>query len=131
MQLINPQLLTVKFCWRNQAYFFDKKCEQLAFPKMFFKVNSGHIFLRECYLTPTKYFNQLLLSYSEKLASNSNQIFFAQCVTSEKIKLSSQYGYDKMSGRITAGVFANQEESVKHFASHAFSKNALQLLTKH
>ena len=56
---------------------FEGKCE-LVFPKIFFK---GTL---DILITPTKYFSQLLLSYSQKLASNSDSIFFAQFVLQQK-----------------------------------------------
>ena len=39
---------------------FDKKCEELAFPKIFFRGNFGYTFPREHHLTPIRYFNQHL-----------------------------------------------------------------------
>ena len=49
---------------------FDKKCEELAFPKIFFRGKFGCI----------RYFNQRLLNFSQTFASNSDYIFFAQSV---------------------------------------------------
>ena len=59
---------------------FNKKCEELAFPKIFFRGKSGYTFPREHYLTPTRYFNQRLLNFLQTFASNSDYIFFAQSV---------------------------------------------------
>ena len=39
---------------------FDKKCEELAFPKIFFRGNFGYTFPCEHHLTPIRYFNQHL-----------------------------------------------------------------------
>ena len=39
---------------------FDKKCEELGFPKIFFRGNFGYTFPREHHLTPIRYFNQHL-----------------------------------------------------------------------
>ena len=36
---------------------FDKKCEELAFPKIFFRGKFGYTFQREHPLTSTRYFN--------------------------------------------------------------------------
>ena len=36
---------------------FEEKCEELAFPNIFFKGKSGYTFPREHYLKPTKYFS--------------------------------------------------------------------------
>ena len=53
---------------------FDKKCEELAFPKIFFREKFGYTFPREHHLTPTMYFNQRLLNFSLKFASNIEYI---------------------------------------------------------
>ena len=63
---------------------FDKNCEELAFPKIFFRRKFGYIFPREHHLTPTRYFNQRLLNFSQTFASNSDYIFFAQPVPQQK-----------------------------------------------
>ena len=84
---------------------FDKKCEELAFPKIFFGGKFGYTFPREHHLTPTTYFNQCLLNFSQTFASNSDYIFFAQSVLQQK----------NLKGELTAGMFANYDESVKRF----------------
>ena len=86
--------------------FFNEKCE-VAFPKTYFKEKCGYTFPREHYSTPTKYFNQHLLNYFPKFASKGGYIFFRN-----------QYGYEKVSGPLTAGMFANYEEKVEHFVSN-------------
>ena len=63
---------------------FDKNCEELAFPKIFFRRKFGYIFPREHHLTPTRYFNQCLSNFSQTFASNSDSIFFAQSVLQQK-----------------------------------------------
>ena len=68
---------------------FDKKCEELAFPKIFFRGKFGYTFPREHQLTPKRYFNQRLLNFSQTFASNSD-IFFAQSVLQRK-NLKSMY----------------------------------------
>ena len=57
---------------------FDKKCEELAFPKLFFRGKFGYTFPHENHLTPRRYFNQRLLNFSQTFTSNSDYIFFAQ-----------------------------------------------------
>ena len=98
---------------------FDKKCEELAFPKIFFRGKFGYTFPREHHLTPTRYFNQRLLNFSQTFASNSDYIFFAQSVLQQK-NLNDQINIamKKVTGQLTAGMFANYGESVKWFASN-------------
>ena len=98
---------------------FDEKCEELAFPKIFFRGKFGYAFPREHHLTPTRYFNQRLLNFSQPFASNSDYIFFAQPVLQQK-NLNDQINIamKKVTGQLTAGMFANYGESVKGFASN-------------
>ena len=98
---------------------FDKKCEELAFPKIFFRGKFGYTFPREHHLTPTGYFNQRLLNFSQTFASNGDYIFFAQSVLQQK-NLNDQINIamKKVTGQLTAGMFANYGESVKGFASN-------------
>ena len=63
---------------------FDKKCEELAFPNIFFRGKFGYRFSREHHLTPTKHFNQCLLNFSQIFASNSDYKFFARSVLQQK-----------------------------------------------
>ena len=98
---------------------FDEKCEELAFPKIFFRGKFGYAFPREHHLTPTRYFNQRLLNFSQPFASNSDYIFFAQPVLQQK-NLNDQINIamKKVTGQLTAGRFANYDESVKQFVSN-------------
>ena len=88
------------------TFFFNEKCE-VAFSKTYFKEKCGYTFPREHYSTPTKYFNQYLLNYSPKFVSKGGYIFFRN-----------QYGYEKVSGPLIAGMFTNYEEKVEHFVSN-------------
>ena len=98
---------------------FDKNCEELAFPKIFFRGEFGYTSPREHHLTPTRYFNQLLLHFSQTFASNIDYIFFAQSVLQQK-NMNDQINIamKKVTGQLTAGMFANYGESVKGFASN-------------
>ena len=91
----------------------------MAFPKIFFRGKFGYIFPREHHLTPTRYFNQRLLNFSQTFASNSDYIFFAQSVLQQK-NLNDQINIamKTVTGQLTAGMFANYDESVKWFASN-------------
>ena len=93
---------------------FDKKCEE--FPKIFSRGKFGYTFPREHHLTPTRYFNQLLLHFSEIFALNSDYIFFAQSLLQQK-NLNDQVNIamKKVTGQLTAGMFANYDKSVKRF----------------
>ena len=99
--------------------FFDKKCKELALPKIFFRGKFGYTFPRERHLTPTRYFNQRLLNFSQTFASNSDYIFFAQSVLQQK-NLNDQINIamKKVTGQLTAGMFSNYGESVKRFVSN-------------
>ena len=94
---------------------FNEKFEELAFPKTFFKGNFGYTFRCEHYLTSTGYFNRRLLNCLQTLVANSDHIFFAQSVLQRK-NLSDQINMamKKVTGRITAGIFASYEESVRN-----------------
>ena len=95
---------------------FDKKCEELAFPKIFFRGKFGYTFPREHHLTPTGYFNQRLLNFSQTFASNGDYIFFEQSVLQQK-NLNDQINIamKKVTGQLTAGMFANYDESATRF----------------
>ena len=83
---------------------FDKNCEELAFPKIFFRRKFGYTFPREHHLTATRYFNQRLLNFSQTFASNSDYIFFARSVLEQK-NLNDQINIamEKVTGQLTAG----------------------------
>ena len=70
----------------------------------------------EVKLSPVKYFNQLLLNYTQLFASDSDYIFFALYVT-QQLKLNSQISIVKKTlfGRIlNAGMFSGKfTETVK------------------
>ena len=68
---------------------FDKKCEELAFPKIFFRGKFGYTFPREHHLTP-------------KLTAGMFVITKINC----------------RHHQLTAGMFANYDESVKRFVSN-------------
>ena len=55
----------------------DEFCEELAHPHLFPAGKFGYKAEREIQISPSKYFNQRLLNYSQKFASDSDYIFFA------------------------------------------------------
>ena len=66
----------------------DKLCEELGHPHLFPTGQYGYKVEREIPLTPSKYFNQRLLQYTQKFASDNDYIFFAHTVL-EKLQLNS------------------------------------------
>ena len=98
---------------------FDRKCEELSFPKIFFRGKFGYTVPREHHLTPKRYFNQRLLHFSQIFASNSDYIFFAQSLLEQR-NLNEQINIPvkKVTGQLTACMFADYGESVKRFVSN-------------
>ena len=96
----------------------DENCEELAHPHLFPTGKFGYSHKRDIQLTPTKYFNQRLLNYSQKFASDSDYIFFAQSVL-QHLNLNNQINIAlqkvKADG-INAGMLSsNFQERVKDF----------------
>ena len=58
----------------------DYKCEELAHPYLFPTGQFGYKVERYVDISPNKYFNQRLLNYKQKFASESDYIFFAHSV---------------------------------------------------
>ena len=56
----------------------DEYCEELSFPHLFPTGKFGYKVRRKIPLSPVKYFNQRLLNYSQKFASDTDYIFFAR-----------------------------------------------------
>ena len=96
----------------------DKFCEELAFPYLFPRDKFGYKFERDIKLSPSKYFNQRLLNYTQLFASDPDFIFFALSIT-QQLKLKSQINVPMKkvcSGNLTAGLLSqNFSESVKSF----------------
>ena len=61
----------------------DQFCEELAHPHLFPTGNFGYKVDRDIKLSPTKYFNQRLLNYTQRFASDADYIFFAHKVLLE------------------------------------------------
>ena len=62
-------------------------CEELSHAHLFPTGKCGFPTKRKVYLTPTKYFTQCLLNYTQKFSSDSDYIFFAHSVM-QKVNLS-------------------------------------------
>ena len=56
----------------------DVYCEALAHPNLFPTGRFGYKSRRDVPLSPAKYFNQRLLNYTQKFASDSEYIYFFQ-----------------------------------------------------
>ena len=67
----------------------DQYCEELAHPHLFATGNFGYKIERNIKLSPVKYFNQRLLNYKQKFASDADYIFFALSVM-QQLNLNSQ-----------------------------------------
>ena len=86
----------------------DKFCEKLGHPHLFPTGQYGYKVEREIPLTPSKYFNQRLLHYTQKFASDNDYIFFAHTVL-QKVQLSSQINIAMkkvLSNDLTAGMLS-------------------------
>ena len=67
----------------------DEKCEELSHPHLFPAGKFGYKVQRDVKLSPVKYFNQRLLNYRQKFASDSDYIFYALSVM-QQLNLNSQ-----------------------------------------
>ena len=67
----------------------DEFCEELSFPYLFPRGKFRYKVERDTKLSPTKYFNQRLLNYTQLFASDPDFIFFALSIT-QQLKLQSQ-----------------------------------------
>ena len=86
----------------------DKFCEVLGHPYLLPTGQYGYKVEREIPLTPSKYFNQRLLHYTQKFASDNDYIFFAHTVL-QKVQLSSQINIAMkkvLSNDLTAGMLS-------------------------
>ena len=100
-----------------QPIFDDEFCEEQAFPFLFPTGKFGYKVDRPVPLSPAKYFNQRLLNYTQRFASNADYIFFTNFVM-QQINLYNQSNVAtrKVRGDITAGQLqANYKETVRSF----------------
>ena len=96
----------------------DQYCEELAHPHLFPTGNYGYKIERNVKLSPVKYFNQRLLNYKQKFASDADYIFFALSVM-QQLNLNSQINIAMKkvsSNSLTAGMLSNNfSETIKSF----------------
>ena len=96
----------------------DEKCEELAHPFLFPTGKFGYKVKRGITLNPVKYFNQRLLNYKQKFASDSDYIFFALSVMLQLNRTSQiNIAMKKVcTTQLTAGMLSNNfSETVKSF----------------
>ena len=106
----------------------DEFCEELAHPHLFPYGKFGYHAVREVSLSAAKYFNQRLLNYSQKFASDSDYIFFSHQVLQQlKLKSNINIAMKKVTcNKMTAGMLQhNFQESVKNYIS---SDNAYRFM---
>ena len=73
----------------NLSLLGDECCEELAYTHLFPTVKFGTKVGREIHISPSRYFNQRLVNYSQIFASDSDYVFFAHSVL-QKLQLNSQ-----------------------------------------
>ena len=99
----------------------DKDCEVLAHPHLFPKGKFGYTWKRNKPLSPTKYFNQRLLNYTQKFASDSDYIFFAQSVL-QHLNLNNSINIAmqkvKMDGMTAGALSQNYKERIQGFLAN-------------
>jgi hypothetical protein len=99
----------------------DKNCEVFAHPHLFPKGKFGYTAEHEVTLSPSKYFNQRLLNYTQKFASDADYIFYANSVI-QQLSLSSQINVATRkvsSTTLNAGMLSqNFQETVKQFIAN-------------
>ena len=102
-----------------ESFFKEDFCEEQAFPFLLPKGKFGYKVTRSVLLSPVKYFNQRLLNYTQRFASNGDYIFFAHYVM-QQINLFNQINVatNKVKGTITAGQLKkNFKSTVRSFIS--------------
>ena len=99
----------------------DENCEELAHPHLLPTGKFGYNAERTVPLSPTKYFNQRLLNYRQKFASDTDYIFFAHAVT-QHLNLNSRINIAMQKVKadgITAGMMTSDfKERVKSFIAN-------------
>ena len=101
--------------------FQDEHCEEMAFPYLFPNGKFGYKVKRNVNISPVKYFNQRLLNYTQKFASDADYIFFANYVTLQfNLRSKINIAMKKITGsNLTAGMFSqNFKENVRTFIAN-------------
>ncbi|XP_066928764.1 uncharacterized protein [Clytia hemisphaerica] len=99
----------------------DENCEMLAHPHLFPKGQFGYKVERDVKLSPSKYFNQRLLNYTQKFASDPDYIFFANSVI-QQVSLTNQINVAMRkvaASNLNAGMLSqNFKETVRQFIAN-------------
>ena len=99
----------------------DSNCEELAHPYLFPTGKFGYKVQRSINLTPNKYFNQRLLNYKQRFASEADYIFFAHSVYQQMNMTSCiNIAMQKVkTNKLTAGMLShNFNDTVKSFVAN-------------
>ena len=103
---------------KPKSILTDDHCEELAHPYLFATGKFGYKVSMEVKLSATKYFNQRLHNYTQKLASDLDYNFYALAVT-QVLNLNSQISVAMKkvtSNRLTGGMLSsNYAETVKSY----------------
>ena len=99
----------------------DSNCEELAHPYLFPTGKFGYKVQRSINLTPNKYFNQRLLNYKQRFASEADYIFFAHSVY-QQMNMTSRINIAMQkvkTNKLTAGMLShNFNDTVKSFVAN-------------
>ena len=94
----------------------DENCELLAHTYLFPTEKWGHAYQRGISISPSKFFNQRLLNYGQKVALDIDYIILAQSVMQHlKLNSSINIAMQKIkSNNLTAGILSqNYTETIK------------------
>ena len=117
------ETLTIAPCEGKKpiSLLMDKHCEELAHPYLLPTGKFGYKVERKVSLSPSKYFNQRLLNYKQKFASDADYIFFAHSLY-QQLTLTGKMNIamKKVSGsQLSAGMLStNFKETVKTFIAN-------------
>ena len=118
---IDNENVTIAHCEgkKPMSLLTDSNCEELALPYLFLTGKFGYKNVqRNINLTPSKYFNQRLLNYKQRFASEADYIFFARSVYQQMNMTSSiNIAMQKVkTNKLTAGMLSqNFKDTVKLF----------------
>ena len=99
----------------------DSNCEELAHPYLFPTGKFGYKVQRSINLTPNKYFNQRLLNYKQRFASEADYIFCAHSVY-QQMNMTSRINIAMQkvkTNKLTAGMLSqNFNDTLKSFVAN-------------
>ena len=105
---------------KPKSILSDQHCEELAHPYLFPTGKYGYKFDRDIPVSPGKYFNQRLLNYTQKFASDADYICFVHSIL-QQLSHKEEMGVamKKVAGSaLTAGLLNdNFKERVKEFVA--------------